>query len=613
MEVFYNIVSLLGGLALFLYGMRIMGNGLKSSSGGALKAGLAKVTGNPAIGFIFGMLVTCMIQSSTATIVLTVGLVGAGFMSYRQSVGVILGANVGTAITAQIIRLMDLDAGSGSLLNFFKSDNLAPMALIIGIILIMFVGSRAADSVGTIFMGFGILFVGLMNMSAAVGKMGNSLSSLLVRFEDNYFFGFLAGVVVTGVIQSSSAVVGILQTLASSFAKTGTGALTFAGVFAVIVGVNIGDCITTFLVCRIGAKPEQIRTCLVHIIYNVCAAVLVFASVGILRGTGVLNDDIWFRTLNSGGVANIHGIFRLVPAIVLLPVSGLFANLAEKLVPDKELDPEDAEIEKNLRELDMRLISNPALALTESAHLIVHMAETAGHNFEAAYKQLMDYDPKRKERIMQREDLLDRMTDACNQFVVAVSPNITLESDSRNQNFQLKALVCFERIGDLAVNISDAVEKMREKKTEFSPQAMSEIKVAFDAVREIIALSHEACRYDSNKTAQRIEPLEEVIDELIETLNNSHNERVKKNLCTIENGIEFQNILQNLERTADQCSDLGVYFLGKTDNNINGNEHRHLHELHHSDDRFYKEWFQKNYDRYFGEMKVVERLNQDRQ
>ena len=302
---------------MFLYGMRVMGDGLKSSSGGAMKAALAKVTNKPVMGFILGVLVTCMIQGSTATIVLTVGLVGAGFLTFRQSVGIVLGANVGTAITAQIIRLMDVGADAGSILYFFKSDNLAPLALTIGIILIMFVKNKASGPAGTVFMGFGILFVGLMNMSSAVGAFGDSLSGLLTSFEGNYVLGFLSGVLVTGVIQSSSAVVGILQSVASSVG------IKFSAVFAVIIGVNIGDCVTTYLVCRLGAKPAQIRTCLVHIIYNVIAAVMLFAAVGILRTTGLLPDSIWNATLKSGGVANVHGLFRLVPAVLLLPFSNV--------------------------------------------------------------------------------------------------------------------------------------------------------------------------------------------------------------------------------------------------------------------------------------------------
>ena len=312
MEIFYKIIAMLGGLSMFLYGMRLMGDGLKSCSGSAMKAALAKVTSRPAMGFLLGMLVTCMIQSSTAAIVLTVGLVGAGFLTFRQSIGIVLGANVGTAITAQIIRLMDLQAGSTSILYLFNADNLAPIALVIGMVLLMFVAKSAAKNAGTIAVGFGILFMGLIFMSDAVSSLGDRLSGLLTAFEDNYILGFLSGAAVTGVIQSSSAVIGILQSIASSVG------VRFCGVFAVIIGVNIGDCLTTFLVCRIGAKPEQIRTVVVHVIYNICAAVLIALVMTVLRTAGVLTDGLWYSSLDSGGVANIHGLFRLVPVTLLL-------------------------------------------------------------------------------------------------------------------------------------------------------------------------------------------------------------------------------------------------------------------------------------------------------
>ncbi len=598
MEAFYKVVSLLGGLSMFLYGMRIMGDGLKSSSGGALKTALAKVTGNAVLGFFLGVVVTCMIQSSTATIVLTVGLVGAGFLTFRQSVGIVLGANVGTAITAQIIRLMDVDAGNGSILFFFKSDNLAPLALVIGMVLIMFVGRRkdSAANAGTIFVGFGILFVGLMNMSSAVGQMSQSLSYLLVSFEDNYFLGFLAGVGVTGVIQSSSAVVGILQSIASSVG------VTFCAVFAVIVGVNIGDCITTYLVCRIGASREQVRTCLVHIIYNIMAAVLIFGLIGLLRATGVLNDDIWFKTLHAGGVANVHGLFRLVPAIVFLPMSGVIANLAEKIAPDREVNEEDSDIERNLRELDQRLITNPGLALSETAHLIGHMGDVSLHNLEAALQQLFEFDERRDSRIDQREDLLDRMADGSNQYIVAISPYITRDWDRRNQSFQLKALVAFERIGDLAVNIAGNIRSLREKGGVFSEKAMNEIQLAFEAVRDILTLSVRTYKEDSIVLAKKVEPLEEVIDDLLETLRGRHVQRVVNNECTVFNGIEYQNILLNLERVSDQCSDLAVYLLGRTDDSISGHEHQYIHNLHHSNNQEYLSEFRRNYDKYFDQL-----------
>ena len=244
MVIFYRIVAMLGGLAMFLYGMRVMGDGLKASSGGAMKDALAKVTNRPALSFLLGVLVTCAIQSSTATIVLTVGLVGAGFLSFRQSVGIVLGANVGTAITAQIIRLMDLKSSEGSILYFFKADNLAPMALIVGISLIMFSKRGSHKNMGNILCGFGVLFMGLLYMSSAVSNFSDGLSGLLVAFEHNYLLQFISGVGVTAVIQSSSAVVGIIQSIASSVG------VTFSGIFCVIIGVNIGDCLTTYLVSR---------------------------------------------------------------------------------------------------------------------------------------------------------------------------------------------------------------------------------------------------------------------------------------------------------------------------------------------------------------------------
>ena len=596
MEVFYRIVDLLGGLALFLYGMRTMGNGLSSVSGGAMRSALTRVTDKPIKGFLLGVLVTCMIQSSTATIVLTVGLVGAGFLTFRQSIGIVLGANVGTAITAQIIRLMDLNAGAGSLLYFFKSDNLAPLALVIGMVLLMFVGRKRSGAAGTILVGFGIVFVGLMNMSTVVSGMGDSLSHLLVSFEDNLPLGFLSGVLVTGVIQSSSAVIGILQTIASSVG------VQFGAVFAVIIGVNIGDCLTTYLVCRIGAKPDQVRTCLVHIIYNVCAAVLLFVSIFILRKTGVLNDAFWNGTLRSGGVANVHGLFRLIPALLLLPFSGFFADLAEKIAKDEPVASEDAAIEQNLRELDERLLTTPAIALGQTESLLVHMAETGIHNFQASIEQFFAYDEKRGQRIAAREELLDRMADAANQYIIAVSPYIYQPADNRTQNYQIQALACFERIGDLAINITNNVENLRQAGSTLSEEAQNDLATAASAVDEILTMTKEALKESSTRLAKKIEPFEEVIDELIEYLRKRHTTRAIAGKCDAAGGIEYQNILLHMERISDQCSDLAVYLLGRYDESISGREHQYIHELHRDPGREYTAEFERIHERFFSKL-----------
>ena len=568
MVIFYRIVAMLGGLAMFLYGMRIMGDGLKASSGGAMKNALAKVTNKPVLGFLLGMLVTCVIQSSTACIVLTVGLVGAGFLNFRQSIGIVLGANVGTAITAQVIRLMDLKSAEDSILYFFKADNLAPMALVIGIVLIMFSKRGSHKNLGNIACGFGVLFMGLIYMSGAVNKFSEGLTGLLVSFEENYFLQFAAGVGVTAIIQSSSAVVGIIQSIASSMG------VTFSGIFAVIIGVNIGDCITTYIVSRIGASPEQKRTATVHVIYNIFAALLIIVAVFILRSVGVISDDLWLKSLDSGGVANIHGIFRLVPAVLLLPLSGVFANIAEKLIPEVPKEQEDMEIEEALQELDPRLITSPVLALSQVSHLIGHMSDIAVHNYDACVRQIFDYDPDRDNRINQREIILDRVIDQANQYVVSMSPYVKRDRDNRNQNFQIKALICFERIGDLAVNIANDVKGLRDDNIFISETAREELKPAIDAIYDILGITVKAYKENDNHLAKLIEPKEEVIDELIEELNSRHVYRMMRNQCEPVAGIRYQSILQNLEHISDQCSDLAIYIIELTDIDVIGKEHQ---------------------------------------
>jgi phosphate:Na+ symporter len=367
--------------------------------------------------------------------------------------------------------------------------------------------------------------------------------------------------------------------------------------------------LTTFLVSRIGAKPNQIRTTLVHIIYNVFAALLIVVVMLVCRLTGIFSDDFWYQTLNSGGVANVHGLFRLVPAVLLLPFSGAFARLAEKIVPDKPVDDEDADIVENLRELDSHLVTNPGLALDQTAHLIGHMADVALHNYDAAVRQIYEYDPKRGERILQREDLLDKMADASNQYIVALSPYVTRETDNLNQNFQIKALTSFERIGDLAVNITDNVTSLRESGKQFSDTAMAELQLAISAVNDILDISARAYKENDVSLARQVEPLEEVIDELIEALKGRHVYRMTHNLCDVFNGIQFQNMLQNLERISDQCSDLAVYMLARTDNAIIGQEHQYLHGLHHSNNPAYLEEFHRNYDHYFGRLNEISPLD----
>lgn len=599
MVIFYNVIAFLGGLAMFLYGMRVMGDGLKSSSGTAMRDALAKVTNKPFMGFLLGMLVACIIQSSTATIVITVGLVGAGFLTFHQSIGIVLGANVGTAITAQIIRLMDVSSGMESPLYFFKADNLAPLALIIGIVLIMFVGTTKSRNAGSIACGFGVLFMGLIYMSNVVSQFGESLSGLLTAFANNYPLGFLAGVLVTCVVQSSSAVIGIVQSIASSIG------VTFNSVFAVIIGVNIGDCLTTYLVSRIGAKPNQRRTAMVHVIYNIFAALLIILLVFISRATGLISDDVWTMPLNSGGVANIHGLFRLIPAVVLLPLTGLFENIALTIIKDEPVEAEDQKAIAALDALDERLLASPAIALDQVERVVIEMSEIALHNFDACVRQIYEYDPKRDQRIQERENLLDSMTDAANKYIVSLSPYVSSDRDNSQQNALLKTLICYERIGDLAVNIADEAARLRDSGKSFSANAMTELRIGFDAIYEILDITTTAYRNKDADLAAKVEPLEEVIDDLVEDMNARHVYRMVNQLCDAVNGIFYQAILTNIEHLSDKCSDIAVYIMEGSNKDIFGNEHSYVHELHHSNNPEYMRTYQEDHDKYFSALTAV--------
>ena len=353
---FFNLLTLFGGLAMFLYGMRLMGNSLKESSSGTLKVAMEHVTNNPIKAFLLGVAITALIQSSTATIVITSGLVGAGILSLHQALGIIIGANVGTTVTGQIIRLLDVDASSGSWLRIFQPSSLAPIALIVGIILIMGVKFKNSKAIGNIAIGFGILFSGLLNMTGAVNSLSESgiVETLFTGLGDNPFLGYVTGAGVAFVLQSSSATIGILQAFSSS------GVLTFKAIYAVIVGIYLGDCITTAIVCSIGADAESRRVGVVNILFNLSKTVLVLVGVTVAQSLGQLNG-LWDLPVTSGIIANTNTVFNLSCAILLLPLLGVYEKLARRIIKD-EPESEDKYKEK-LDSLSPAFFTTPALAL----------------------------------------------------------------------------------------------------------------------------------------------------------------------------------------------------------------------------------------------------------
>ena len=579
MNTLLMAIKLLGGLAMFLYGMEVMGDGLKQGSGTALKNVLGKLTHNVVLGVLTGALVTAVIQSSTATIVLTVGLIGAGILNLRQAVSIVMGANIGTTVTAQIIRLMDIDSSGPSLLTFLKPDTLAPIALVIGIILIMFIKKEASNNVGLIALGFGVLFTGLISMTNAVEPLSESeaFANILSRFSEMPMVGIITGLVLTVIVQSSSAMVGILQALSS------TGAMTFELVYPIIMGINLGTCVTTALVCSIGSSKDAKRTGVVHIVFNTVGTILFMIGMTLIRQFGGF-PALWESVVDSGGIANFQTVFNLITAIALLPFTGLLVKIACSFVKDEE---ETVNVYPEIAALDKKLMIAPTLALAEVFKVATSMANVAKENLARGVEQFNKYDSKRSEKILHDEDRLDFFTDSADNFLIELSKNIENESDNRQRNILMQCIRDIERIGDYATNFDEMAQKMSTSELKFSEGARQELNILDDAVQEILRLTVEALENENDYITRRIEPLEEVIDDMVLLLKDRHTARLCQGICSIDSGLVFMDILTYYERVADQCSSIAMLLLGKNNEAISKNHHMYLQELHANADQSY--------------------------
>ena len=579
MDIIMMAVKLLGGLAMFLYGMEIMGDGLKQGSGTALKNVLGKLTHNIVLGVLTGALVTAVIQSSTATIVLTVGLIGAGILNLRQAVSIVMGANIGTTVTAQIIRLMDIESSSGSILSFFKPDFLAPVALIIGIILIMFIKKESLKNAGMIAMGFGILFIGLISMTDAVDPLSSSpaFANILSYFSDMPVVGIFTGLVLTVIVQSSSAMVGILQALSS------TGAMTFELVYPIIMGINLGTCVTTAMVCSIGSSKDAKRTGVVHIVFNAVGTILFMIVMTIIRSAGGF-PDLWESAVNSGGIADFQTIFNLLTAIALLPFTGVLMWIACKCVKD---DEEEVKVYPELAALDSKLMGVPAVALGGVTKVASAMAEIAKENIALSLSQFNGYDEERAAEIASNEERLDMFTDRADNYMIELSANIESETDNRKRSALMRCIRDVERIGDYATNFDEMAKKFHVGELSFSESAKQELAILTEAVQEILRLTVEAIGTENEYVVRRIEPLEEVIDDMVLLLKDRHTERLCQGICSINGGLIFMDMLTYYERTADQCSNIAMLLLAKDNEEIMKNHHLYLQELHKSADQSY--------------------------
>ncbi len=542
----FDVLSLLCGLALFLYGMEVMGDALKQSAGSSLKTILGKMTSNPVKGFLLGLGVTAVIQSSSATTVMVVGFVNSGTMTLLQAVGVIMGANVGTAVTAWLTGLSGLGAGAESALSiiqWLKPDSWMPILAVIGICLVMFVKRGRKKDIGVIFLGFAVLMVGMSMMSDSVGGLAQSESfrSILIMFE-NPILGVMAGLVLTAIVQSSSASVGILQSL------TVTGAITYGAAIPIIMGQNIGTCVTA-LISSVSANRNGKRAAIVHLYFNIIGVVVYLTLFSILNA--VFEFAFVDTTINMWGVAGVHTLFKILSVILMAPFYHQLERLAILTIPDKKEEADTITL------LDDRLLGTPAVALARAAEVTAQMADIATQSFIESLDLLEKYDAKKAEEIRDIENKADVMEDALGSYLLKISASCTNEADSAQVTKLLRIIGDYERISDHAVNVVESVEELRDKKSIFSGEAQKEVGVLSAALVEVLSLTREALEQNDMKKAARVEPIEQVIDELTAKMKTNHVLRLQKGECTIELGFVLTDLLINFERVSDHCSNIG--------------------------------------------------------
>ena len=544
---FSDVLALLCGLSLFLYGMDVMGEALKKSAGSSLKTFLGKMTTNPVKGFLLGLCVTLVIQSSSATTVMVVGFVNSGTMTLLQSVGVIMGANVGTAITAWLTALNSLGGDSGAeaveLLSILKPDSWVPIVAVIGICLLMFVKRGKKKDIGVILLGFVVLMSGMTMMSDAVSPLKGdpAFANILMMFE-NPILGILAGLVLTAIVQSSSASVGILQAL------TVTGAISYGAAIPIVMGQNIGTCVTAML-SSLGANKNGKRAAVIHLSFNVIGVVIV--SVLFYAINAIVNFAFVGTAIDAWGVALVHTLFKLICVLLIAPFYKQLEKLSLLIIKDSKDDQETSTL------LDDRLLTTPGIAVARATQVVASMAELSTRSMLDAISLFDNFDQKLADSIRDIENKVDTLEDAIGSYLIKVSARGTDAKDSEQVTKLLHIIGDYERISDHAVNIVESCEELRDKKITFSEEAQKEIAVLRSAVTEILELSLRAYNENDLDAAAEIESLEQVVDDLRDKIKLNHIIRLQKSECTIEHGFVLSDILTNFERVSDHCANVG--------------------------------------------------------
>ena len=565
----FKVITLLGGLALFLFGMDIMGKALERQAGGKLQTILAKMSSNVFKGFLLGLGVTAVIQSSSATTVMVVGFVNSGIMTLKQAVGVIMGSNIGTTVTAWILSLSGLE-GDSFLIKFFKPSTLAPLIAIVGIVLYMFTKSEKKKGIGTICLGFMALMTGMDLMSSSMSFLKSEawFADLMISFT-NPIVGIIFGAVLTAVIQSSSASVGILQGLCS------TGVVTYGAAIPIILGQNIGTCVTAIM-GSIGANRNARRTAMVHLLFNVVGAVMfavIFYGIGMFAPWKFLGDSV-----QAWDISVIHTGFNLIATAVLMPMNGLLVKLAYLLVPEVK-EPEKTEL------LDARLLATPAVAVQRAHEIAGEMAADAAKAMHLAMGLTKKFESGIMEQVIELEDKTDRYEDALNTYLVKLSGMNLSVNDNRILNTLLYTVSDIERMADHAMAVAKAALEIEEKKIEFSKQAKGELAVLEQAVLDIVDRTVAAYGNFDLEQAVRIEPQEQVVDALVREVKSRHVRRLRDGLCTVEYGFVLEDLLTACERTADHCSNVAVEMLQVSEGKLEAHEYLNAlkaGELHES-------------------------------
>ncbi len=581
-----DVVAMLGAIATFLFGMSTMTDGLEKLSSGRLENVLERLTSNVFKGVLLGAVVTGLIQSSAATTVMCVGFVNAGIMKLSQTVGIIMGANIGTTVTAQLLSLGDISSDN-LLLTLLKPAFLGPILAAVGILFYLFIKGGRKRTIGQIVLGLGLLFIGMKTMENAVAPLQAmpEFQSLFVAFS-NPVLGVMVGALVTALIQSSSASVGILQAVST------TGIVSFNIAMPLIMGQNIGTCITALL-SAIGASKNAKRTAALHLSFNIIGTIVFMALL--YGGNALFHFPFWENVMDRGSIANLHLGFNLGCTVLLLPFHKQLVRLVEHLVPG------DTD-ERELSVLDDRFLASPSLALEKAHDAVVQMGDFARDNLKLSVELIKRFDAKKLERLNETETALDKLEGLLDNYLVKLTDRALTSEESMKVSELLHTLSDFERIGDYAVNVSESAVILHERGIAFSVQAQAELDGLTDAVIETMDKTMACYETRQRYLAIQVEPLEEVVDLIADDLKNRHVERLKDGGCTIELGTQFLELLINLERISDHCSNVALRIVRQTaskDDIVRIDSHAYMRELHHSSDREFGQLFQQYRDKYY--------------